>query len=138
MSISFDRRKRACVYQIDGGFDTDKTVAWMMREYANDETVLRAKYPEKLCRNIVTIGGSGRERDLNFAAFEAAFREIRERNQEAARKELADSRIKAQELQSKVVDLQDEVRDLERQNANYRILALTEGRPDAAEEAVVI
>ena len=110
----------------------------MMKEYATDENVTRAKYPHKLCRNIVTIGGTGREREINFAAFEAAFREIQARDRDALRKQLDDARVAESELRNKVSDLQHEVRVLERESANVRILALTEGRPIAQEEAVAV
>ena len=136
MSVSRDRRKRACFYQIDHGFDTDKTIGWMLKEYATDENITRVKDPEKLCRNIITMGGTGREREMNGQAFEAALSETRGRDHEAVRRQLDDARNNESELQGKVQGLQDELRNLERESANARILQLQEGQEPKEEAAV--
>ena len=137
--MSHDRRKRACIYQIDNGSNTDATVAWMLKEYASDDVIRRAADPEKLCRNIVTMRGSGRERDINMQAFEAALKDVRERDRAAERDQLNKANIKNAELNQKVIDLQDENRALERENVNHRILALTAGRPaETTEEAIPV
>ena len=132
MSMSFNRRKRACLHLIEHGFDTDQTVAWMRKEYADDETIQRAGDPIKLCRNIITMRGSGRERDLNLAAFEAAIGEVRERERKTMRDQLDAARVKESELRNRIDSLQDEILTLERDNANHRILQLQEAPTPAA------
>ena len=138
MSVPYERRKQACLQQIANEFDTDKTVAWMLQKFAQDETIMRAKNPEKLCRNIVTFGGSGRERDDNGRALIEALNLVHAKDVDALRKQLDIERIDKSELHKKVEDLQDAAIDLERTNHNLLMLAMTEGRNVEAEEAVAV
>ena len=127
MTMSPDRRKRACMYHIESRLNTDKTVEWMLKEFANDEAVKRAKYPEKLCRNIITMGAQGRERFMNQQAHAAALFEIMERERDTTRKQLDELRIRESELRSEVQDLKDTINDLEAEKYKARILELEEG-----------
>ena len=74
MSIPFQHREEACYRFISSGFKLEDTVAWMMNEYKENPTISRAKYPEKLCANTVTMGGNGDQQQLNVAAFGNAYR----------------------------------------------------------------
>ena len=74
MSIPFQSREEACYRFIASGFKLEETVAWMMREWKNEPTVARAKYPEALLANTVTMGGNGDQKQLNVAAFGNAYR----------------------------------------------------------------
>ena len=74
MSIPFQHREEACYQFIVSGFDLEDTVAWMMKEYREDPTISRAKFPETLCANTVTMGGKGAQRRLNVTAFGNAYR----------------------------------------------------------------
>ena len=71
-SIPVEHREEACYRFISSGIKLEQTVAWMMKEYA--DTISRAKYPEKLCINTVTMGGNGKEQQLNVAASGNAYR----------------------------------------------------------------
>ena len=72
MSISVVKRREACLRLLRSEFDLEATIAWVLKEYADDPFVLRAKNKEKLARNIVTIGGSGDQQELNMLAFQQA------------------------------------------------------------------
>ena len=74
MSISPHKRMNACLRLIRNDFDIEGTVAWVMREYADDPAMQQAKHKEKLARNIITIGGSGDQQYMNLAAFKDALR----------------------------------------------------------------
>lgn len=130
MSVPISRRKRACAHFIENGFDLEKTVTWMRREYADDPTVQRSKKPEVLCANIVTMSGVGREKDLNMAAFFAAFQEFQQKHQQALRNALDTARVTESELRNKIESLTDELRTAEREHANRRILALESATAD--------
>jgi DNA-binding SARP family transcriptional activator len=72
MSMAFEKREAACLEFIRSGFKTEATVQWMLKEYANETTIQRATHPDKLCRNIITMGGSGDQQQLNCVAFRSA------------------------------------------------------------------
>ena len=74
MSIPFEHREEACYRFISSGFKLEETTAWMLKEYADNPTITRSKYPEKLCANTVTMGGNGDQQQLNIAAFGNAYR----------------------------------------------------------------
>ena len=74
MSIPFQHREEACYRFIRSGFKLEDTVAWMMKEWQDDPTISRAKYPEKLCANTISMGGNGDQQQLNVAAFGNAYR----------------------------------------------------------------
>ena len=72
MSISITKRKEACLHLLRNDFDIEGTIQWFLRRNSDDPVVQRAKYPEKLARNIITIGGSGDQQQLNLVAFQQA------------------------------------------------------------------
>lgn len=72
MSMSIPRRQEACLQFIRGGFDAQATVAWMLNEFADEPTIQRAKNPEKLLLNTITMGGTGDQKEMNQAAFSRA------------------------------------------------------------------
>ena len=74
MSIPFQYREEACYRFIASGFKLEESVAWMMQAWKDDPTITRAKYPEILCANTVTMGGNGDQKQLNVAAFGNAYR----------------------------------------------------------------
>ena len=74
MSIPFQHREEACYRFINSGFKLDDTVNWMMDQFKEDPTISRAKYPEALCANTVTMGANGDQKQLNVAAFGNAYR----------------------------------------------------------------
>ena len=88
MSIPFQFREEACYRFINSGFKLEETVSWMMDTYNHDTTISRAKYPDKLCANTVTMGGNGDQQQMNIAAFGNAYRRY-ESEAEARLSELA-------------------------------------------------
>ena len=72
MSMSVAKRREACLHLLRNDFDIDATVDWVLREFADEPSMERAKNKGKLARNIVTIGGSGDQQSLNLVAFEQA------------------------------------------------------------------
>ena len=97
MSMSIPDRKESCLRFIRSGFNAPQTTAWMLTEFANEPKLQRSKNPETLCRNIITMGGSGLEKEANIAAFNSALdiHAAQERDREAAA-----SRLKVTELES--------------------------------------
>ena len=134
MSVNFDKRVNACTRYFDSGQDTGGTVDWMMQEFAEDETFKRAKNPRKLAENIITMGGTGRERQMNMAAYRIALDKYqhREREREMAglRDEAAKYRDESEQLRRQQVDshrreldLHTEIKDLQAQLNNARLEA---------------
>ena len=74
MSMPFQYREESCYRFMSSGFNLEETVAWMMTEYWDDPTISRASNAERLCANILTMGGTGANRTLNVAAFGNAYR----------------------------------------------------------------
>ena len=144
MSMSIPRRQDACLHFIHNGFDADQTIAWMLTEYREEPTVLRAKHPEKLCRNIITMGGSGIEKEANIAAFNRALdvHAAQERDREAAatrqkmaelegdlrtardRAEVAQAEVNKRQLQ--IDNLRQQNDDLTRRNHQHELTAAKE------------
>ena len=93
MSIPFQFREEACYRYISSGFKLEDTVKWMMESYNHDTTISRAKYPDKLCANTVTMGGNGDQQQLNIAAFGNAYQRFAKEKEaqlaEAARVEVS-------------------------------------------------
>ena len=52
--------------------DIDATTKWVVKEYADDPSMQRATNKDRLARNIITIGGSGDQQQLNMVAFQQA------------------------------------------------------------------
>ena len=160
-SVSFHSRVQACARSIDSEFDFDNVIAWMLQEFGDDDTIKRTKDPYKLCRNIITMGGGGREKDLNIAAFREAFTKYLASHEKRLRDRLDDSekrlrdtmdaghraldderqanREREIEYRKTELDLrnqlqikQQEVMDLERKNHTLEIKAL-QAAPSAAD-----
>ncbi len=93
-------------------FDIDGTIEWMLNEYADDPTIQRAANKGKLCRNIITIGGTGEHKDLNLVAFQQAlviFSQDVRRNWAAAH-------------EIRISKLKDQLRESHRKEQMYREL----------------
>ena len=118
MSMSLPRRREACLHFIRNGFDADQTIKWVLKEYADDENVQRAKYPERLARNIITMGAGGDQKEMNIAAFGQAFeifvREERDREVTKTRSRIADLERDLKVANDRWADAQSEVNDRDR------------------------
>ena len=69
MGLSIARRRDACLHYIQSDFDIDATVRWVLREFRAEPAFLRSKNPERLARNIVTMGGQGDQQEMNAVGF---------------------------------------------------------------------
>ncbi len=125
MSIPFQHREEACYLFISSGFKLEDTVEWMMREWADNPTLQRAKFPEKLCANTVTMGGNGDQQQLNIAAFGNAYRRYAsETEAQMAEKSRAEIAHLEQDYRALRERFDQSQRDLnEANNANQRHLA---------------
>ena len=74
MSMSIYKRAMGCLYLLKHEFDIDGTVEHLIRELADEPEMQRAKNPRKLARNIITVGGTGDQKDMNLRAFKEALR----------------------------------------------------------------
>ena len=70
MSMSMSTRREACLHLLRSELDIDGTIEWMLNEYALEPTIQRTVNKEKLCRNVITIGGRGEQKYLNLVAFQ--------------------------------------------------------------------
>ncbi len=154
MSIPFEHREEACYRFISSGFKLEETVAWCMKEWADNPTLQRAKFPDKLCANTITMGGNGDQKQLNTAAFGNAYRryasesaaiaaeraaaELRQVNaqNQALREELNAAHRKAGEDAASIQRYLAEITRLDRQNVVYALRAGDVVPEDAAEAAV--
>lgn len=126
------KRKQAILRMLENDWDVDGTIAWMLKEFADDPAIASAKNKEKLCRNILTLGGSGLNQHVNILAFQQALDEYSEtlRLREEARlnarldeavKDRERYREQAADAEARARAANDEVRDLERKlNASER------------------
>ena len=94
MSIPFSKRAQGCLYLLRHNFDIEETINFVIRECADEPAMQRAADKRKLARNLVTIGGSGDQQQLNLQAFKDALREFeedRQRNREQEHKREMDA-----------------------------------------------
>ncbi len=101
MSIPIAKRAQGCLYLLRHNFDIEDTINFVIRECADEPAMQRAQDKRKLARNIVTIGGSGDQQQLNLAAFKDALREFEEDRM----------RNREQEYKREVDALKDELRE---------------------------
>ncbi len=123
MSLSISRRREACLKYLQNDFDTDRTIAWVLKEFANESAFQNATHKDRLARNIITMGGSGDQQQLNCVAFQQALSQhveaILDRRNAEDRKALIDVReqnktlnARNSELHQRVDQLNGELRDL--------------------------
>ena len=102
MSISIHKRPTACFHLLKHEFDIDGTVDHVVKEFADEPAMQRAKNPRKLARNIVTIGRSGDQQEMNLHAFKQALEWLdqdRQRNLQAEHRREVEC-LKAQLLEA--------------------------------------
>ena len=125
MSVPFKYREAACLKFIESGFKIETTIGWMQSQYGEEDSMKRAKYPEKLCRNILTLGGGGNEQQLNIVAFKNALgeyqRQLQERHEASASVKISNLESQLQEaesdkdvLQLRLADAQQQISEKER------------------------
>ena len=72
MSIPFHKRKMGCLHLLRNEFNIEGAIDFVVRECADEPAMQRSADQRKLARNIVTIGGSGDQQQLNLQAFKEA------------------------------------------------------------------
>ena len=149
MSMSIPRRQEACLHFIRNGFDADQTIAWMRTEYVNEPSLQNATHPEKLCRNVITMGASGDQKEMNIAAFSKAFdvflNEERDRESSMNRQKVvgletdvktandrwATAQTELNARERRLAELQQKIEDLTRRNHQYALTEAKEPVPTA-------
>ena len=99
-------------------------------ERKTDPNIQRAKYPEKLCRNIITLGGNDDQQQLNIVASKTAFNafvreleakqeeamwELKYKNLERMRERQDDAEARATRYGEEAQELQTRINRLERE-----------------------
>lgn len=69
------KRKQSILHLLESEWDFDGTVQWMLKEFRDDDAIKAAKNKEKLCMNILTLGGTGLNQHVNIVAFQQALAE---------------------------------------------------------------
>ena len=130
MSLTLPRRREACLHFIENGFDSERTVAWMLKTFADEPSFLRAKNKARLALNTITIGGQGDQQQLNMIAFQGAITEandkLRDRREAEVRKEMIDLRNEIKTLQ---------VRNSEHVNENSKLQSELRGLMERAHDS---
>lgn len=130
MSISIYKRALGCLYLIKHEFDIDGTVDHVIKELADEPKMRSAKYPRKLARNLVTIGGNGDQQEMNLAAFKDALHWYdKERHQNLVNQH----RREMEELKAQLVASEERAHSLERDYRRMVQRALGEGSVTAPE-----
>ena len=114
-TISVVKRQAACLRLLRGNFDVDGVVSWMLKEYADEPVIERAKDKEKLCRNIVTIGGTGAQQELNLVAFRGALDDyavdMRRKAEQVLQNEIQELKADLKREQAQNIQLDKEYRE---------------------------
>lgn len=110
--ISVARRREAVLRLLNSDFDIDSTVKWVLRELADEPVMMRAKNKEALARNIITIGSTGIQQELNLVAFQQALAEYGATRRKSAMDSLTQEN---KALEDKVAALESDVREQRRE-----------------------
>ena len=116
MSIPVHKRMQGCLYLLKHQFDIESTIDYVIRECSDEPAMERAKDKRKLARNIVTIGGTGDQQQLNLVAFKDALREFeddRQRHLQAEfRRDLEEARRQARDAEQRAFAAERDFRNL--------------------------
>ena len=135
------KRRDAVLRLLRSDFDIDGTVAWVVREYAEEPTMERAKNKEKLARNLVTIGSSGDQQALNMVAFQQALAlhaedqrrkavNVHEATTDAMKVELDRARSQIDDLEKDYRDQVNKVQNLQERLSEAEKSALRQALPE--------
>ena len=125
------KRERGVRYVIDHDFDVALGVAFLLRECADEPKMKAAKDQQLLARNILTMKGSGAEKELNWRAWRDA---VLRYGEEMARQKEGQFQAELEKKDDKIRELEAEVRSLNRDNRDLMTRALMEAAPE--QEAV--
>ena len=116
-NVPFHKRKAGCLYLIKNEFDIERAVDFVVRECADEPAMQRSANQRKLARNIVTIGGSGDQQQLNLLAFKEALNDF---DAERQRSLLQEHKREVDELKDKLNETERRANAAER---DYRQMA---------------
>lgn len=121
MSIPIYKRREGCLVLLRNDMNVEKAVEHILDSCSDETSMLRAKYPEKLARNIVTMGGSGVQQELNILAMQQAVAQygVEQGRQEANRAKAEADTLKAQlELANEALASERNTVNVERKKAD--------------------
>ena len=120
--ITIPKRAQACYHLMTHDFDIDRTVDHIVEAFADEPAMQRANNPRKLARNIVTIGGSGDQQEMNLQAFKVALDWLdqdRRRNREIEhQREIADLNAKLERESQRAAAAETDFRRVSMQALN--------------------
>ena len=129
------KRERGVRYVIDHDFDVNLAVEYLIRECADEPKMKAAKDQRVLARNILTIKGTGAEKELNWRAWRDAV--IRYGEDMVRQKEsLFQEELKKRE--DKIRELEADVRSLTRDNRDLVRRVLTPGTEPVEPETATV
>jgi hypothetical protein len=116
MGLSIAKRREACLRLLRNQFDIEATIKWAIKAYADDPAMERAMHKERLARNIITIGGSGDQQQLNLVAFQQALTQFAAEQMEQAerkhQKELGEVKTELNQMREQLHETESERRGL--------------------------
>jgi len=77
--IPLEYRVEGTLRFIESGFKIEETIDWFLARFASLEPIVKSSNPRTLVRNMLTMGGSGWNQDLNIVAFGKAYDVVVER-----------------------------------------------------------
>ncbi len=121
------KREKGVRYLIDHDLDLALGVAFLVRECADEPKMKAAKDRQLLARNILTMKGTGAEKELNWRSWRDAIikygEDIARSRDGAFKEELA-------KKDERILELEAEARSLYRDNRDLTQRALMEGAAD--------
>ena len=129
------KRERGVRYVIDHDFDVNLAIEYLIRECADEPKMKAAKDQRVLARNILTIKGSGAEKELNWRAWRDAV--IRYGEDMARQKEsLFAETVKQKD--DRIRELEADLRSLNRDNRDMMRRGLMAGSESPEPEAATV
>ena len=117
-TFTIAQRKRVVLHYLRNGQDAERTLSWFLKEFATHPLVRRTKYVDRLAKNIMLMGGSGNQREMNAKAFMEATQEYySETVASRLRRENEELQKKLQLQVDRNYDLNREISDLHAQVA---------------------
>ena len=129
------KRERGVRYVIDHDFDVNLAIEYLIRECADEPKMKAAKDQRTLARNILTIKGSGAEKELNWRAWRDAV--IRYGEDMARQKEsLFAETVKQKD--DRIRELEADLRSVNRDNRDMMRRGLMAGSESPEPEAATV
>ena len=128
------KRERGIRYFIDHEFDLNLGVQFLIRECADEPKMTAAKDQQVLARNILTIKGTGAEKELNWKCWRDA---IIRYGEDMARHKETQLKTELDKKDEKILELEAELRSLNSDRRDLVRTALNAAEPIEREIAPV-